>query len=322
MRVLTIIYDLFVLAGNVRAILTFADMFKRDGHEVHVVYSDSRPVKDRFFGLEEVGKYHPIRYLETSDFEEVHYTTFMDGLRGLKGSYDLFFTGDSRFAYLDRMLGVEELFYVHWPDRPLRPTCRLWTNSTFTQKEILRIWGRYAYVRHPRIWRMYRNLPWERRDIDVVFFGQLLKTKGLDKLKYFKNVPGNLVYIGANVDDELRQLIPPNVKYRENATFSEVVDLLSRSKVFVHLKEQEHFGIAVAEAAASGCALIVPRSGGPYTDIVQYERYGLTYGSYRELIPLTLYLLDDPDLWRTYSRLSLKAAERFMADKVSFKSIA
>ena len=54
----------------------------------------------------------------------------------------------------------------------------------------------------------------------------------------------------------------PNVILMPDASPSAVTDILSRAKVFLHTKENEHFGISTVEAILHGCIPVVHDSGG------------------------------------------------------------
>ncbi|WP_243669157.1 hypothetical protein [Vulcanisaeta sp. JCM 16161] len=53
--------------------------------------------------------------------------------------------------------------------------------------------------------------------------------------------------------------------------------------MYLHLKPNEHFGIAVLDAIATATIPIVPRTGGPWTDIVEEGKYGLGYTNIEEI---------------------------------------
>jgi glycosyltransferase involved in cell wall biosynthesis len=76
------------------------------------------------------------------------------------------------------------------------------------------------------------------------------------------------VSIGGLIEEEKRwftkfsQNLPRNYTLKVNLPSSELIDVLHNSRVYVHLMEGEHFGIAPVEAAASGCVTLVHNSGG------------------------------------------------------------
>jgi glycosyltransferase involved in cell wall biosynthesis len=53
-----------------------------------------------------------------------------------------------------------------------------------------------------------------------------------------------------------------NVKFFPNASQMQVAELLSRAKIYLHTKRNEHFGISTVEAINHGCLPIVHDSGG------------------------------------------------------------
>ena len=55
------------------------------------------------------------------------------------------------------------------------------------------------------------------------------------------------------------------------------------ASIYLHLKPNEHFGIAVLDAVATAAIPIVPRTGGPWIDIVEEGKYGLGYSKIEEI---------------------------------------
>ena len=78
-------------------------------------------------------------------------------------------------------------------------------------------------------------------------------------------------------------------------------DYLCRAKVLLHAAVNEHFGLVVAEAQAAGAVPVVHRSGGAWSDIVEYGRYGFGYLNHAEAVDAMVKLLTNDDLYRRYS---------------------
>lgn len=320
MRVLVGVPDLFVLAGNVRVSLELADMMKELGHKVVVLYSNIRGESEQYFKLNEIGSYYPIRNLDLSDFERVSWGNYYIeilarlGLYEPKPHYDVFLTNYDSLAYVNEDVDLPEIFYVNWPDRPGTPSCEVWANSKYTQKRVLKRWGISAVVVNPPIKiEHYNSSPsFKERDIDVIGFGQLYPMKRFQNLSPLHEKGYKTYVIGADV----KQGRPDVTKVVASPNFGEVTHLLSRSKVFVHSRVGEHFGIAVIEAMASGCATICHRSGGPLSDIILDEKYGLLFNTKDELIEKVDYLLSDENIWKRYSDLAVERAKRFSYDKI------
>jgi glycosyltransferase involved in cell wall biosynthesis len=93
--------------------------------------------------------------------------------------------------------------------------------------------------------------------------------------------------------------------------------ILSKAKIYVHCAPHEYFGISVVEAMACGCVPVVHKSGGPYTDIIEYDEYGFSFESAHELASKINLLLNNNDL---YEKFSERAQERSkMFNRENFK---
>jgi glycosyltransferase involved in cell wall biosynthesis len=90
-----------------------------------------------------------------------------------------------------------------------------------------------------------------------------LAGKGVDYYRYCKNLKDRL-----NVK---------NLEFYPNASHETKLNLISRCKVYVHLMPMEHFGISVVEALASGLIPVIHKSGGAWSDIIEFGKYGIGY---------------------------------------------
>jgi glycosyltransferase involved in cell wall biosynthesis len=77
-----------------------------------------------------------------------------------------------------------------------------------------------------------------------------------------------------NLEDRVKILI--------NASEELKMKILKKAKIYLHPTKYEHFGIAVVEAMAAGLIPVVHRSGGPWTDIVEFGNYGFGFSSLKE----------------------------------------
>ena len=72
----------------------------------------------------------------------------------------------------------------------------------------------------------------------------------------------------------LRKLkVSDKVKVIPNVSKSDLRKILLNSKIYLHPKINEHFGIAIVEAMSCGCIPIVHNSGGPKEFVPQAFRY-------------------------------------------------
>jgi len=84
---------------------------------------------------------------------------------------------------------------------------------------------------------------------------------------------------------------------------------LMEAKVYLHTMHYEHFGISIVEAMASGLVPVVPRSGGPYVDVLNGSQgiYGYSYSNVQEAADCIRRLLGDE---RLRTGCSVKSIQR------------
>lgn len=89
-----------------------------------------------------------------------------------------------------------------------------------------------------------------------------------------------------------------------NEPLSKLVETLSRAKILLHTQPLESFGMVIVEAMAAGCIPIVPKSGGPWNDILDQRQgvYGFAYRDVNEAIKIIRSLLNNEDLRREIAK--------------------
>jgi Glycosyltransferase len=90
---------------------------------------------------------------------------------------------------------------------------------------------------------------------------------------------------------------------------------MSQASIYLHPPFAEHFGIAIAEAAATGLVPVVYRDGGGWTDIVSRIDEGLGYTSVEEVAHIIKSLLDDGIRLKELSAKARKVAKSFSYEK-------
>ena len=326
----------YTIHGALRALLAVMDICKTLDHNVTILFDRDADRETpgatitKHYGIENIGDYYPLRTLKTSDFEKAR-------LYGLDG-YERYIQADLVWTFSGTLDRIEhhvekppEYFnnpfslefrnhwsYQHFPvsgDYP-HPSCVLHANSTYTQKAIKMRWGKPSRLLHPPI-PLDRYTPersFEERETDLIYIGRVDPLK-LGSPTIFKRMPElRTLIVGA----EHKGMFPdyePDITWVKNATFTILSKHLSNSKVYVHWKYffdrvPEHYGLVVAEAMASGIPTIVPKAGGPWTDISDFGKYAIGVRSVEEAIKEVHRLLEDRDYWAEWSNKAVEGVKR------------
>jgi len=96
-----------------------------------------------------------------------------------------------------------------------------------------------------------------------------------------------------------------------------IIELMSQASIYLHPPFAEHFGIAIAEAAAAGLVPVVYRDGGGWTDIASRIDQGLGYTGVEEAAHIIRSLLNDPGRLKALSARAREVAKGFSYE--SFK---
>ncbi len=150
-------------------------------------------------------------------------------------------------------------------------------NSYFMNYVLDRAYGMTGRVVYPAFLEggtHSMEVEWDRRDLRFVSVGRIARDKKLLLLiDYFALLhnefpTGEFVIAGRSSDLEYERLVVEKANRFElplrilrDLTDQELKSILAASKFYVHPKINEHFGIAVLEAAASGCLTMVHNSG-------------------------------------------------------------
>ncbi len=125
----------------------------------------------------------------------------------------------------------------------------------------------------------------------ILLFGRINRKKHIDNvIKIANQIDREIIVAGAvNSNDdkiylgELMEIAPGNVKFIPNPTDSMKEDILMDSDIYIHPAPNENFGITVLEAMSHGIVPIVPKSGGPWLDIINKGEFGFGYTEYQEI---------------------------------------
>ena len=192
----------------------------------------------------------------------------------------------------------------------------LLTNSRFSASVIRRFTGFKALVIHPPVdvetFSIAGTVPPEDREDIVVTIGRYNPEKRYEFiLKVAKHLPDIKFVIAGSVGEALamryfeklrrmrEKMSIRNVELLRDVSLPDLLNILSRSKVYLHAMVNEHFGMSVVEAMAAGLVPVVHRSGGTYTDVIEMSRYGYAYRSLEECVKAIQHALSSYRRWYT-----------------------
>ena len=152
-------------------------------------------------------------------------------------------------------------FILRWADEVL-------AFSQFSRKVIRDLSGREATLAYLGVdTEQFR--PGPKEDI-AVSVGNInmsnLTRKGMETfVRAAAQIPKSRFILAGRADPDalavLRRIAPPNVEFPGFLSAEQLRTLFSRARVYVQVSYNEGFGLAVAEAMASGCVPVVTRAG-------------------------------------------------------------
>ena len=255
------------------------------------------------------------------------------------------YVADAKVYHRKYEKGLWKIYFKVWlklydrvaRENPFEAADLVMTNSHYIAKLTKMLWSGDPYVLHPPVkvndFLPFANRDFEEREDTVVMIGRIAPEKriedvidalALTETKPTLKVVGGLIPTTIPYRDSLLKRAEEKgvrVEFHTNVPREELVKIAVSSKLFVHSTVGEHFGIAVVEGMASGCPVIVHKSGGPYEDIIGYGEYGLAYETVEELAENIDKLMASPKTWRHYHEKSLSRAPTFSEETFKQKLI-
>ncbi len=194
--------------------------------------------------------------------------------------------------------------FKRWVEQGIDKLDIVFCNSNYTKETILRYWKSHG-VKDPivvyppvNLDKFWSDKPLVDRRKRVTYVARFIPVKRHEIMKRLAvDLPAyEFVSVGGLIDAEkawfnkFKENLPPNYSLKTNLPGPELLEFLHDSRIYVHLMEGEHFGIAPVEGLASGCVTLVHNSGGM-----------------KEFIP-------DEFRWETYDDLKQKII-RYMEDE-------
>jgi len=200
------------------------------------------------------------------------------------------------------------------------------TNSTWTVKYIRGAYGsQRIYVVHPpvnveelssiggdrsRIVLTVSRMDWGKRVIDIPEIAKLVPEAEFYLVGATRSESGPILKVLKERAEGLR-----NFHVETDVPRRRIIELMSQASIYLHPPLAEHFGFAIAEAAAAGLVPVVYRDGGGWTDIVSRIDQGLGYTSVEEAAHIVRSLLNDPGRLKALSAKAREVAKGFSYER-------
>ncbi len=219
--------------------------------------------------------------------------------------------------------------FKRWVEQGISKLDLVFCNSNYTKEMIERFWKSHG-VNQPIVVYPPVNLenywstkPLSERRKRIIYVARFIPAKKHEIMKKLAvDLPAyEFVSVGGLSEGEkswfskFSENLPQNYTVKTNLPDSEKISLLHDSRVYVHLMEGEHFGIAPIEGLASGCITLVHNSGGMKEFIPEDFRWE-NYGDLREKIVKYIESNDESANWEMtrkelWSKISELSAEEF-----------
>jgi len=223
-------------------------------------------------------------------------------------------------------LGLRERAYnslVAWMAKALADRTKpVMTNSTWTAKYIREAYGNQRiYVVHPpvnveellsiggdrgRVVLTVSRIDWSKRVWEIPEIARLLPEAEF----YLVGSTGPSSKLVLNLLEERAKGLK-NFNIETDVPRKRILELMSQASIYLHPPFAEHFGIAIAEAAAAGLVPVVYRDGGGWTDIVSRIDQGLGYTNINEAASIIKSLLNDHERFKELSAKAREVAKGF-----------
>jgi len=203
--------------------------------------------------------------------------------------YDYAKSGFKRKVYL--------WLFKRWVEQGIGKIDLLFCNSNYTKETIQKYWD-FSNVKNPLvvyppvdIAKFWCDKPLSERQKRVVYVARFIPAKRHEILKKLAaDLPDyEFVSVGGLIESEktwferFSRNLPSNYSIKTNLPEPDLLKLLHDSRMYVHLMEGEHFGIAPVEGLASGCVVIVHDSGG-MQEFIQEDFRWQDYFSLKEKV--------------------------------------
>ena len=199
------------------------------------------------------------------------------------------------------------------------------TNSSWTAKYIRRAYGDLRIeVVHPPVNVEELSSIGGERDKVVLTVSRISPEKGLTAIAEvarlvpeaeFYLVGSTSTYSGSVLREIWRRAEGlRNFHLETDVPRRRIIELMSQASIYLHPPFAEHFGIAIAEAAAAGLVPVVYRDGGGWTDIASRVDPSLGYANVEEAASIIRSLMRDRERLKVLTARAREVAKGFSYD--------
>jgi glycosyltransferase involved in cell wall biosynthesis len=200
--------------------------------------------------------------------------------------------------------------FKRWVEQGIGKLDMVFCNSNYTKEAIIRYWKSHN-VKDPIVVYPPVNLSkfWcdkslSKRKKRVVYVARFIAAKRHEIMKHLaSDIPDcEFISIGGLIEAEkawferFKENMPPNYVLKTNLPRNQLLEILQDSRIYVHLMEGEHFGIAPVEGLASGCLTLVHDSGGMQEFIPEEFRWKV-YSDLKDKIVTLIDRVDQDSYW-------------------------
>jgi len=231
------------------------------------------------------------------------------------------------YLYIERLkLSLHERAYnslIAWWARSIADRTKpLMANSAWTAKYAREAYGsQRVYVVHPpvnveelssiggsrgKVVLTVSRIDWAKRVTEIPEVAKLVPEAEFYLVGSTRPASGPVLEVLKERAGRLR-----NFHVETDVPRRRILELMSQASIYLHPPLAEHFGIAIAEAAAAGLVPVVYRDGGGWTDIASRVDQGLGYTNAEEAARIVRSLLNDAERLRALSAKAREVAKDF-----------
>jgi glycosyltransferase involved in cell wall biosynthesis len=194
-------------------------------------------------------------------------------------------------------------------------------DSDWTGGFVQEVFGLDTITVYPPVPAKYPSVPWVEREDGFVCIGRIVPEKQIERTieivrRLRSEFPSLHLHILGKIGDRtygnfLKALVSKNRQWLfldGDVSWEQKAELISKHRFGIHGKENEPFGIVVAEMADAGCLVWVPDSGGQ-REIVDHKH--LNYANVADAVDKISRVILDADLRDTLKNHLRERSKRF-----------